>query len=105
MNMILAISALIYSALFIGAGLWDGNVEHRVFMFLVTLDAFLFMLICLGNVRFGECASSAAWDMYLAGKWRGRAAVAVIDTLFFFTPNHCRKSWEWQRHLYDKERA
>lgn len=103
MRATLANTVMVYTALFVGAGLWNSNIEHRVFMFLVTLDAFLFMLVCFGNVKFGECASSAAWDLHLAGKWQGRLAVSVIDTLFFFTSDHCRKSWEWQQHLYDKD--
>ncbi len=46
--------------------------------------------------------SAAAWSLYMDGKWQGRALVPVID--FFFLPwmtEHRRKSWVWQRHLYE----
>jgi hypothetical protein len=101
MNLSVTIIALIYTGLFLSVNLYQGALKHRVFIFLVTLDAFLFMLVCLGNVRFGECASSAAWDLYLANKWQGKVAVAIIDTLFFFSTAHCQRSWEWQRSLYE----
>lgn len=75
-------------------------MKTRILMILIALDVFLFSVVCLGNVKRSECASSAAWDMKRAGKWQGKVAVAVIDTLFFFDPNHCLLSWQGQPEIY-----
>ena len=86
----------------LSTGLFQGNLGLRVFVLAVAFDAFLFAVACLGNVKHGECASSAAWDLHRAGKWQGKLLVPVID--FFFRPwmtEHCRKSWVWQKHLYE----
>jgi len=82
-------------------GLYQGTLGLRIFVLAVALDAFLFAVACMGNVKHGECASSAAWDLYRCGKWQGRVAVAVIDWIFSrWTSEHCRKSWVWQQDLY-----
>ncbi len=90
----------IYAILFIIIGLLQGNLKYRLFILIVTLDVFLFTIVCFGNVKLGECASSAAWDLKIQGKWQGILAVSIINKIFFFQPEHCRKSWEWQRNLY-----
>jgi len=77
------------------------NSGERYKMLLTTLDAFLFCIVCLGNVRQGECASSAAWDCKLAGKWQG-GFVRLINWIFR-DPNHCERSWKWQQHIYKNE--
>ena len=69
-------------------------------MILTALDALAFAIVCLGNVRQGEYASSAAWDCLRRGKWQGRVLVPIIDRLFFFDPDHCLSSWHDQKHLY-----
>ena len=71
-------------------------------MTLIALDVFLFAVVCLGNVKRGECASSAAWDCYEQDKWQGRFFVPLIDALFFFDPGHCRLSWLGQQQLYQR---
>lgn len=76
-----------------------GNGRERWGMLLTGLDAFLFALACFGNVKQGECASSAAWDCLLCNRWQGRIFVPMIDTLFR-SPGHCERSWQWQQHLY-----
>ncbi len=94
--------SVVYLLMLLLTGLIQGNLGLRVFVLAVALDAFLFAVACLGNVKHGECASSAAWDLHRAGKWQGKLLVPVID--FFFRPwmtEHCRKSWVWQRHLYE----
>lgn len=69
-------------------------------MILIALDVFLFACACLGKVKRGECASSAAWDCRLQGKWQGRVFVPLIDALFFFDPGHCQSSWQAQQSIY-----
>ena len=68
-----------------------------------ALDAFIFALITLGNCRRGEYASSAAWSCLLAGKWQGRVFVPVIDKVFSWLGDvdHCKTSWQGQKHLYE----
>lgn len=38
--------------------------------------------------------SSRAWEARLLGKWWGRPAVALINRLFWFEPDHCRRAYE-----------
>lgn len=75
-------------------------MRTRLLMILTALDALAFALICLGNVRQGEYASSAAWDCLRQAKWQGRVFVPIIDAIFFFDPDHCLGSWQDQKHLY-----
>ena len=76
------------------------SIKNRILMLLTSLDAFLFAVVMLGNVKQGECASSAAWNLYLQGRWQGKLMVPIINTIFFFDKDHCAGSWEWQRELY-----
>lgn len=69
-------------------------------MIMIALDVFLFSLACLGNVKRGECISSAAWDCLLHDKWQGHLFVPVIDVIFFFDPGHCQSSWQAQQSIY-----
>lgn len=83
-------------------GLYRETLGLQIFVLAVSLDSFLFAVVCLGNVKHGECASSAAWDMHRAGKWQGKLLVPVIDLIFRpWMTEHCRKSWVWQKHLYE----
>lgn len=76
------------------------SITTRILRLLTSLDTFLFAVVMLGNIKHGECASSAAWNLYLQGRWQGRLMVPIIDALFFFDKHHCKGSWEWQRDLY-----
>lgn len=55
----------------------------------------------LGNALLGgwadETLSSCAWRMERAGRPWGRITRPLIDTLFFFQPNHCRNAFECER--------
>ena len=73
---------------------------ERLLMILIAADVFIFSLVCFGNVKRGECASSAAWDMSVKGKFWGKFWVPVIDKIFFFQADHCKKSWENQPEIY-----
>ena len=44
-----------------------------------------------------ETLSAAAWRMEQAGRWQGRVFRPLIDALFFFDPDHCRKAHEAER--------
>ena len=69
---------------------------------LLWLDIKILWAVTFGRCKPGETISSASWSLYQDGKWQGKLLVPIID--FFFRPwmtEHCRKSWEWQRHLYE----
>lgn len=71
---------------------------------LLWLDIQLFRLVTLGRYPVGETASAAAWRMKLAGRRRGRVAVALIDSLFRpWQVNHCENAYLWQREIYVKD--
>lgn len=75
---------------------------NTLLKFLVWLDVQVLWLVTLGRARPGETISSAAWSLYMDGKWQGRVLVPVIDFLFRpWMTEHCRKSWTWQKHLYE----
>lgn len=75
---------------------------NTLLKFLVWLDVQVLRLVTLGRARPGETISSASWSLYMDGKWQGRLLVPVIDFLFRpWMTEHCRKSWTWQKHLYE----
>ena len=55
----------------------------------------------LGNALLGgwadETLSSCAYRMERDGRPWGRITRPLIDTLFFFQPNHCRNAFECER--------
>ena len=63
---------------------------------LLALDAFLFSLICWGNVYPGEYASSAAYRLDMQDRWQGRVFRPLIDSIFGHL--HCYDSWLLQRN-------
>lgn len=69
-------------------------IGRRILNLLVTLDQFLFCLVCLGHSAPNETASAAAWRLEQYGHWAGRFFRPIIDGLFFLDPDHCRKSYE-----------
>ena len=70
----------------------------------IAFDAWVLRVLTLGKSKPGETISAAAWDMHLAGKTRGHVLVAVINWIFKVRQaDHCRKAWEWQRHLYESK--
>jgi len=75
---------------------------NSLFHALLWLDVMVLRIVTLGRARPGETISSAAWSLYQDGKWQGKVLVPVID--FLFRPwmnDHCRKSWIWQKDLYE----
>lgn len=46
----------------------------------------------LGGNR-DQVLSARAWEAKLAGRWYGSPAVALLDALFFWDPNHCERTY------------
>lgn len=69
-------------------------MKRRVLNLLIALDQFLFCLVCLGDSNPDETASSAAYRLEQQRHWAGRVFRPLIDLLFFFSPQHCRRSYE-----------
>lgn len=69
---------------------------------LLAIDQLLNVLICNGEPD--ETMSSAAWRMERDGRFWGFMR-PVIDRLFWFQPDHCRKAYESEllRLQYGKE--
>lgn len=69
-------------------------MKRRLLNLLIALDQFLFCVVCLGDSFPDETASSAAYRLEQQRHWAGRLFRPLIDTLFFFEPEHCRKAYE-----------
>lgn len=69
-------------------------MKRRLLNLLIALDQFLFCVVCLGDSNPDETASSAAYRLERQGGWTGRVFRPMIDLLFFFEPQHCRKAYE-----------
>jgi len=66
------------------------------------LDIKVLWVVTFGRSKPGETISAASWSLYTDGKWQGRVLVPVIDLMFRpWMTEHCRKSWVWQKHLYE----
>ena len=61
----------------------------------IAFDQFLNAFLCGGWAD--ETMSSVAWRMEQEGRWFGFMR-PVIDTIFFFDPDHCRTSFEAERN-------
>lgn len=68
--------------------------KRRILNWLIALDQFLFCTVTLGNSKPNESASAAAWRLERGDHWAGKFFRPIIDGLFFFDPDHCRKSYE-----------
>lgn len=69
---------------------------RRVLNLLIALDQFLFCCLTLGRSDPDETMSSAAWRMERDGKFFGFTR-KIIDALFWFDPEHCRKAYFSER--------
>lgn len=82
----------------------------RLINVLFALDCFLFAVATLGRSYPYESFSSAAYRAEKLGLFYGKAR-PLIDALFFFQQDHCRKAYERaalnlppdQRHADDKD--
>lgn len=68
-------------------------MKRRVLNFLIALDQLAWVVLTLGNGSPDETISAAAWRMEGQGKVMGFVLRPLIDTLFFFDPDHCRKAY------------
>ena len=68
-------------------------MKRRLLNLLISFDQMLFCLITLGHSNPDETISSAAWRWENRGHWMGWLR-PVIDAIFFFDKDHCRRSWE-----------
>ena len=71
------------------------ELQRRLKNLFVALDVFLFCLVCLGNTKRNETASSAAWSLRLDNKVQGYIFVYIIDSLAILVGdiNHCEESY------------
>ena len=58
----------------------------------IALDQLLWVLVTLGHASPDETMSAGLWRMEQRGRWQGRVFRPLIDALFFFDPDHCRKA-------------
>ena len=68
-------------------------MKRRLLNLLIAVDQFFWVLLTLGNGSPDETISAALWRMEMQGKWAGRLFRPVVDTLFFFDPDHCRNAY------------
>lgn len=64
---------------------------------LITCTQFLNAL--LGGYP-DESTSSRLWRLHLQGKPAGTALAAIVDGIFFWQEDHCRKAYEAERDRY-----
>lgn len=62
---------------------------------LIAIDQLLNVVLCNGWAD--ETMSSVAWRMEQQGSWFGKIMRPLIDTLFFFQPHHCQRSFDSER--------
>lgn len=75
------------------------ELKRRSLNVAIALDQLLWVFLTLGNGSPDETISAALWRMERSNKWQGRLFRPLVDALFFFDKNHCRKAWlaEFQR--------
>lgn len=70
---------------------------------MTTLDKLIWLDIKVMGLLGGkelETISSAAWQSHITGRFWGFSYL-FIDLLFYcFQRNHCRKDWEFRKHIY-----
>lgn len=69
------------------------ELKRRLLNFSIALDQFVFCAVTLGHASPDETLSAAAWRWESNGRLRGKILRPVIDTIFFFDPDHCRASF------------
>ena len=72
------------------------SIGRRILNLLITLDQFLFCVLCLGRTYPNETASAAAWRLECTGLWSGRLFRPIIDwffRVFFRDDNHCAQAY------------
>ena len=72
-------------------------MKQRFLNVLIAFDQLIHVLVTLGYGMPDETLSGAAWRSEQSGNGAGAFFRPVIDTVFFFEVNHCRKSAEAER--------
>ena len=69
-------------------------VTRRTLNVLIGLDQLAWVLLTLGHGSPDETISAALWRMERKGRIAGRLLRPVVDLIFWFDKDHCRKSFE-----------
>lgn len=69
-------------------------MKQRILNVLIALDQLAYVILTLGAGHPDETLSAAAYRMEKAGKPWGCITRPLIDALFWFEPEHCRKSYD-----------
>lgn len=69
-------------------------MKQRILNFLIAVDQLAYVCITLGKGNPDETMSSAAWRLEQEGHLSGRVFRPLVDTLFWFDPEHCKTSYE-----------
>ena len=72
-------------------------MKRRALNIFIALDQLVWVLLTLGHANPDETLSAGLWRMEQAGRWQGRWLRPVVDALFFFDPDHCRKAFYAER--------
>lgn len=71
-------------------------MKQRLLNLLIALDQMVYVLVTLGYGMPDETMSGAAWRTERSGRLGGKLFRPLIDKLFFFDPQHCKTSHEWE---------
>ena len=69
-------------------------MKQRILNVLIAIDQLIYVIITLGRGNPDETMSAAAWRLEQKGHLAGRLFRPLIDALFWFDKDHCRKSQE-----------
>lgn len=70
---------------------------QRLRNILIAFDQLIYVLLTLGWGMPDETMSSAAWRSEQTGKVLGSFFRPLIDRMFWYEPNHCKKSFDAER--------
>lgn len=73
-------------------------MKQRILNWLIAFDQLAFNTLTLGRSSPDETLSAAAWRWERSGKLVGRVLRPLVDTLFWFDPDHCRMAYQSELH-------
>jgi hypothetical protein len=76
------------------------SLKQRLKHMAISLDQLVGSIITLGAAFPDETMSSYAYRLEAKGKFFGLLFRPLIDGLFFWMDEHCRKSWENEKLRY-----
>ena len=68
-------------------------MKRRILNLLIAIDQLAWVALTLGNGLPDETISAALWRTEQQGKVFGRFFRPLIDTLFWFDPDHCKSAY------------